>query len=127
MLDRARELMRSGARDAAREMLAQLQEMLENLRAGTQQAQPSPGEQTLSDLQKMIQLQQQSAGTQLSDEQREQRQGQGSSSSRGSRARAARQQGQQQGSRASKGNRASRGRWASLPPSRRRCAGRWAS
>jgi uncharacterized protein (TIGR02302 family) len=59
MLDRARELMRSGARDAAREMLAQLQEMLENLRAGMQQAQPSPGEQTLSDLQKMIQLQQQ--------------------------------------------------------------------
>ena len=58
MLDRARELMRSGARDAAREMLAQLQEMLENLRAGMQQAQPSPGEQQLSDLQKMIQLQQ---------------------------------------------------------------------
>ena len=59
MLDRARELMRSGARDAARDMLAQLQEMLENLRAGTQQAQqPSPGEQSLSDLQKMIQLQQ---------------------------------------------------------------------
>ena len=59
MLDQARELMRSGARDAAREMLAQLQEMLENLRAGQQQAQPSPGEQNLSDLQKMIQLQQQ--------------------------------------------------------------------
>lgn len=59
MLDKARELMRSGARDAAREMLAQLQEMLENLRAGQQQAQPSPGERNLSDLQKMIQLQQQ--------------------------------------------------------------------
>ena len=59
MLDRARELMRSGARDAARDMLAQLQEMLENLRAGTQQAQPSQGERNLSDLQKMIQLQQQ--------------------------------------------------------------------
>ena len=59
MLDRARELMKSGARDAAKEMLAQLQEMLENLRAGTQQAQPSQGEQTLSDLQKMIQMQQQ--------------------------------------------------------------------
>ena len=58
MLDRARELMRSGARDAARDMLAQLQEMLENLRAGTQQAQPSQGEQSLSDLQKMIQMQQ---------------------------------------------------------------------
>jgi len=39
-------------------MLAQLQEMLENLRAGTQQAEPSPGEKNLSDLQKMIQLQQ---------------------------------------------------------------------
>lgn len=59
MLDRARELMQSGARDAARQMLAQLQEMLENLRAGTQQAQPSQGEQSLSDLQKMIQMQQQ--------------------------------------------------------------------
>lgn len=60
MLDRARELMRSGAREAARDMLAQLQEMLENLRAGMQQAQPpSQGEQNLSDLQKMIQLQQQ--------------------------------------------------------------------
>jgi uncharacterized protein (TIGR02302 family) len=59
MLDRARELMRSGARDAARDMLAQLQEMLENLRASTQQAQPSQGERNLTDLQKMIQLQQQ--------------------------------------------------------------------
>lgn len=61
MLDRARELMRSGAKDAAREMLAQLQQMLENLRAGTMQAQqqPSPGERAVSDLQKMIQLQQQ--------------------------------------------------------------------
>jgi uncharacterized protein (TIGR02302 family) len=60
MLDRAREMLRSGAKDAAREMLAQLQQMLENLRAGTMQAQqqPSQGEQALSDLQKMIQLQQ---------------------------------------------------------------------
>ncbi|MEK0082590.1 TIGR02302 family protein [Benzoatithermus flavus] len=59
MLDRARELLKSGARDAARDMLAQLQEMLENLRAGQQQARrPSQGEQALSDLQKMIQLQQ---------------------------------------------------------------------
>ena len=78
MLDRARELMRSGARDAAREMLAQLQEMLENLRAGTQQAQPSPGEQTLSDLQKMIQLQQQlqERSFQMNREQRQGQQGQ---------------------------------------------------
>ena len=32
MLDRAREMARSGARDQARELLSQLQEMLENLR-----------------------------------------------------------------------------------------------
>jgi uncharacterized protein (TIGR02302 family) len=86
MLDRARELMRSGARDAAREMLAQLQEMLENLRAGTQQAQPSQGEQMLSDLQKMIQLQQKLQERSF-EMNREQRQGQ----------QAQPQQGQQQG------------------------------
>ncbi|MBV9523101.1 MAG: TIGR02302 family protein [Alphaproteobacteria bacterium] len=34
MLDRARQLARTGAKDAARDMLAQLQEMLENLQAG---------------------------------------------------------------------------------------------
>src|ERR1700675_116752 len=33
MLDRARELARTGAKDAARDMLARLQEMLENLQA----------------------------------------------------------------------------------------------
>jgi uncharacterized protein (TIGR02302 family) len=59
MLDRARELMRSGARDAARQMLAELREMLENLRAMTMQQQMSPGQQALSDLQRMIQLQRQ--------------------------------------------------------------------
>ena len=59
MLDQAREMMRSGAKDSARQMLAQLQQMLENLKAGTAQAQSSPGQQAMSDLQKMIQLQQQ--------------------------------------------------------------------
>src|SRR3954471_24311051 len=61
MLDRARDMLRNGAKDQARQMLAQLQQMLENLKAGNQQAQqqPSPGEQALSDLQKMVQLQQQ--------------------------------------------------------------------
>ncbi|HZS82405.1 MAG TPA: TIGR02302 family protein [Stellaceae bacterium] len=34
MLDRARQLARTGSRDAARDLLAQLQEMLENLQAG---------------------------------------------------------------------------------------------
>lgn len=60
MLERARELARSGMRDAAREMLAQLQQLLENLQAGIPQPmQQVPGEQELSDLQRMIQLQQQ--------------------------------------------------------------------
>lgn len=59
MLERARELARSGMRDAAREMLARLQEMLENLQAGIpRQMQPHPGEQALSDLQRMMELQQ---------------------------------------------------------------------
>ena len=40
MLERARELSRLGARDAARELLRQLQEMLENLRAGPMMAMP---------------------------------------------------------------------------------------
>ena len=59
MLDRARDLMRSGARDAARDMLAQMQRMLENLQTAMQQPmQPGPGEQAVSDLQRMIELQQ---------------------------------------------------------------------
>jgi uncharacterized protein (TIGR02302 family) len=92
MLDRARELMRSGARDAAREMLAQLQEMLENLRAGQQQAQPSQGQQMLSDLQKMIQLQQklQERSFEMNREQRQGQQGQQGQQQQGQR-----QQGQQ--------------------------------
>ena len=79
MLDRAREMLRSGAKDAAREMLAQLQQMLENLRAGRMQAQqPSPGQQALSDLQKMIQLQQQllDRSFQMDRQQRQGQQGQ---------------------------------------------------
>ncbi len=137
MLDRARELMRSGARDAAREMLAQLQEMLENLRAGQQQAQPSQGEQMLSDLQKMIQLQQklQERSFEMNREQRQGQQGQqGSSSSRASSSRVsdsrASKGSNRDRSRASRGSRASKGnrdRWASPPPSRRRCGVPWAS
>jgi uncharacterized protein (TIGR02302 family) len=58
MLDRAEEMMQGGARDQAQAMLEQLQRMLENLQAGVPQMQPSPGEQALSDLQRMIELQQ---------------------------------------------------------------------
>lgn len=58
MLDRAREMLRSGARDAARQMLSQLREMLENLQMAQGQMQPTPEEQALGDLQRMIELQQ---------------------------------------------------------------------
>jgi len=62
MLDRARELSALGARDAAREMLAQLREMLENLRTGIQQGQMSPqteaGQKALGELGKLMRRQQ---------------------------------------------------------------------
>lgn len=61
MLDRARELSRMGARDAAREMLRQLQEMLENLQnravAGMPQ-QMQKGQQAMRDLGSLMQRQQ---------------------------------------------------------------------
>ncbi len=43
MLDRAQQMARSGAKDAAREALSQLQDLLENLRAGRSQPQQSDG------------------------------------------------------------------------------------
>jgi len=59
MLDRARELARTGSRDAARDMLSQLQEMLENLKTAKQgQMQGSQG-QAMRQMQQMMQRQQQ--------------------------------------------------------------------
>lgn len=62
MLDRARELARTGARDAARQMLSQLQDLLENLRAGRpmmgQQQGGGQGQQMMQSLQKLMQRQQ---------------------------------------------------------------------
>jgi len=59
MLDRARDLARTGAKDEARQLLSQLQQMLENLRL----ARPSPGRNgqnpMMSQLQQMMQQQQQ--------------------------------------------------------------------
>lgn len=59
MLDRARDMARTGARDQAREMLSQLQQMLENLRL----ARPMPGQngqnQMMSQMQQMMRQQQQ--------------------------------------------------------------------
>jgi uncharacterized protein (TIGR02302 family) len=63
MLDRAREMARSGARDQARELLSQLQEMLENLRMAQpgqmQQQGAGQAERTMRALQQLMQRQQQ--------------------------------------------------------------------
>jgi uncharacterized protein (TIGR02302 family) len=62
LLDRARELARTGARDAARNLLSQLQDLLENLRAGRpmmgQQQGQGQGQQMMSQLQQLMQKQQ---------------------------------------------------------------------
>jgi uncharacterized protein (TIGR02302 family) len=57
MLDMMKEMIKTGARDAAQQMLAQLQEMLENLQVA-QNGQMQQGEQMMSQLQQMIQRQQ---------------------------------------------------------------------
>src|SRR6266446_2273682 len=63
MLDRAGELARSGARDQARELLSQLQNMLENLRAARpgemQQRGANQAQQMMRGLQELMQHQQQ--------------------------------------------------------------------
>jgi len=59
MLDRAREMARTGARDQARQLLSQLQQMLENLRlARPMQGQNGQG-QMMSQMQQMMRQQQQ--------------------------------------------------------------------
>jgi uncharacterized protein (TIGR02302 family) len=62
LLDRARELAKSGSRDAARDLLAQLQSLLENLRAAPfAQMMQQEGEgawQMMNDLESMMQRQQ---------------------------------------------------------------------
>jgi len=63
MIDRAREMAKSGARDQARELLSQLQNMLENLRAARpgqmQQQGNGQAQQMMRDMQQMMQRQQQ--------------------------------------------------------------------
>lgn len=60
MLDRAREMLKSGSREAAEQMLSQLREMMENLQAQLpmQGGEQAPGEQALSELQEAIRRQQ---------------------------------------------------------------------
>ncbi len=60
MMEQIRNLLRAGARDAARQMLAQLQNLLENLRTGRpMQANPQAraGSEALQELQRLIQRQ----------------------------------------------------------------------
>ena len=57
MLDTMREMIKTGAREAAQQMLAQLQELLENLQVA-QNGQMQQGQQMMSQLQQMIQRQQ---------------------------------------------------------------------
>jgi hypothetical protein len=60
MLDRARDLARTGAKDQARQLLSQLQQMLENLRmARPMPGQGSPQQQMMSQMQQMMRQQQQ--------------------------------------------------------------------
>ncbi|BBK40205.1 TIGR02302 family protein [Allostella vacuolata] len=65
MLDQARDLARTGAREAARDMLQRLQEMMENMRMARpmpgqqQQGQQGQAQQMMRDLQRMMQRQQQ--------------------------------------------------------------------
>ncbi|WP_150523241.1 TIGR02302 family protein [Roseibium sediminis] len=64
MLDKIEELAKTGSRDAARELLAQMQQMLENLQAGRPQMMPPDGKtgemmEMLNELSEMIQKQQQ--------------------------------------------------------------------
>jgi uncharacterized protein (TIGR02302 family) len=59
LLDRAREMARTGARDQARDMLAQLQDLLENLRAGKPGPMRSGQAQSLGAMQDMMHRQQQ--------------------------------------------------------------------
>jgi uncharacterized protein (TIGR02302 family) len=56
MLDRARDLARMGAKDAAREMLRQLQEMLENLQSGRMQAMSREMQQGQRDMRELGEL-----------------------------------------------------------------------
>lgn len=54
MVDRAREMMKAGAKDAARQLLSQLREMMENLRAGRPQMM-SPEQQAAQEMMRQLQ------------------------------------------------------------------------
>ena len=70
MLDRAMDLNRLGAREAAQQLLSELQQMMENLRAGTPQQGQGMAEETLQELNEMMQQQQQLRDQTFQQEQR---------------------------------------------------------
>ena len=75
MIERLRDMARTGARDAAREMLSQLRNMLENLRGmaqrpGQMQRGNNPASQAMRDMQGLIQRQQQLMNRTFRDQQR---------------------------------------------------------
>ena len=97
MLDRAREMARNGARDQARELLSQLQEMLENLRTaqpGQMQQGGSQAQQRMQQLQQLMQRQQQLLDRSF---RARSKQGEAGKSDRNGQPRAGSQPGQQQG------------------------------
>lgn len=70
MLDRAADLTRLGAREAAQQMLSELQQILENLRAGNPQSNQGIADQTLQELNQIMQQQQQLMDQTFQQEQR---------------------------------------------------------
>ena len=90
MLDRAKDLAHMGAKDAARNLLSQLQNMLENLRTAQPRQMQGNGNQAMRDLQQLQQRQQQlldrtfrqsRQGQQRGQQGQQQRQGQGQTDS----------------------------------------------
>ena len=79
MIERARELSRMGAKDAAREMLRQLQEMLENMRNGQMMAMPQQmqgAERAMRELNDLMRQQQRLLDETFRQSQQGQQQGQ---------------------------------------------------
>ncbi len=76
LLDQAQRLSESGARDAARDLLSQLRELLESLRDGRMAELPdgaTAGEETLRDLNELLRLQQELLDQTYQESQRNQR------------------------------------------------------
>jgi uncharacterized protein (TIGR02302 family) len=112
LMDRMQQMSRSGAKDAAKEALAQLQDMLENLRAGRQAQQgDGPAEQAMRGMQDLAKRQQQLMDRSYREAQRN-RNGQGmGEEQQGEEQQGGQQQGQpgQQGQRGQRGQKGQSG------------------